>query len=87
MFGRLNRWIVRSLTQTRYVRRGRTRKLERVEVPPSSTLVFAIQFCLLALLALTAIEVVHILILHRLNEAVLGVMSSLIGTVIGTLIR
>jgi len=79
----LAKWIIKALTRYEFRRIGRTKKLERIEVPPSQRLVYGVQFCFIALGMLTAIEIVHIVVLRSFNEAIFSAISGLIGTIVG----
>jgi len=76
-------WIRRVLTRREMKPRGRTRKLECVEIPPSENIVCWVEFCFVALTVLTAIEIVHIVFLGKFNDAVFSAISSLIGMISG----
>ena len=87
MFKRLEKWIEKALTKVEYVQSGKTKKLQRIEIPPSRMLVFGVQFCFIALIVLGAIEIVYIVVMHDFNEAVFSTMSGIIGTILGILIK
>jgi len=78
-----SRWIRKALTKHEFKQAGRIKRLKKVEVPPSEKLVRLVQFCLGAIIALTAIEIVHILILKTFNQTVFSAISGLIGTIVG----
>jgi hypothetical protein len=75
--------MVKALTRHEFRRKGRAKKLERIEIPPSQRLVYGVQFCFIALGMLTAIEITHIVVLHSFNEAIFSAISGLIGTIMG----
>ena len=80
----LSNWIRKALTRRQIKQTGkRTRKIEYVEIPPSERLVYTVQFCLISLAALTAIEIVHIIALKSFNQSIFSTISGIIGTLIG----
>ena len=80
----LSNWIRKALTKRQIKQTGKkARKIEYVEIPPSERLVYAVQFCLISLAALTAIEIAHIITLKSFNQTVFSTISGLIGTIIG----
>ena len=79
----LTKWIIKGLTRQEFHRKGKAKKLERIEIPPSQRLVYGMQFCFIALAMLTAIEIAHIIVLHSFNEAIFSAISGLIGTILG----
>ena len=81
-----SKWIRRALTRREIKRKGKTKKIEYVEIPPSERLVYTVQFCLIALTTLTVIETVHIIVLKTFNETVFSAISGLIGTIVGVFV-
>ncbi|RLI20386.1 hypothetical protein DRO54_06450 [Candidatus Bathyarchaeota archaeon] len=79
----LSNWIRKALTRRQIKHARRPRKIEYVEIPPSERLVYAVQFCLISLAALTAIEIAHIIALKSFNQTVFSAISGLIGTLVG----
>jgi len=75
-------WIKRSLTRKVSVK-GPRRGEMIIEVEPSERLVYGITFAIVALAALTAIQVAHIIVLKELNSEIISTMTLLIGTIIG----
>jgi hypothetical protein len=60
--------------------RGRTRI---IEVQPSQKLLYGIYFAFAALIALTALEITHIIILQTFNSEIFAAVSLVIGTILG----
>ena len=81
-----SKWIRKALTKRELKRKGRMRKIEYAEIPPSERLVYTVQFCFIALTTLTAIEIAHIIVLKAFNETIFSVISGLIGTIVGVFI-
>jgi len=74
------------------IRRALTKKLtvkspsgflHQIDVEPSDKLVYGIIFAILALIMLTAIQIVHIIVLKELNSEISSVITLLIGTIMG----
>lgn len=82
----ITKWIKKALTTIEYRSRGRAKKLERIEVPPSEREIYAIYFCFLALTLLTIIEILHIICLGTFSTDIFSAITGLIGTVTGVFI-
>jgi hypothetical protein len=82
----LSRWIRRLLTKTVPVQRGRLKKLEHVEIPPSQRLVLFLQLSIVTLICLSLIEIAHIVVLRSFNWEVFAAISGLIGTITGVFV-
>lgn len=82
----LRDFIEKAFTRTEFRRRGRGKKLEKIEVPPSPRFVYAMYFCFLALGILTVLEIVHIMFLGTWNSEIFSVITSLIGAIIGAFV-
>jgi len=78
--------IRRALTRRRWIQNPPLKKLVHLEEPPSERLVLAVQFCMMAAAALTAIEVVSVVFLRTWNAEVFAAITGLIGTVTGVLL-
>jgi uncharacterized protein YqgC (DUF456 family) len=61
-------------------RRGR---VKRVEVPPSQRLLLGIQFAIVALLCLTALEIAHMCAVKAFSSEIFAAISLVIGTILG----
>jgi len=74
--------IKRALTRTIAVKgpRGRT---QQVEIPPSQRLVLGIQFAIIALLCLTALEIAYIVMMKAFSSEIFAAISLVIGTLLG----
>ena len=78
--------IRNALTKRTVKRRGRRRELQIEKVPPSEKLVLFIQFTMLAIGALTALELAHIVILGAWSSEIFAAITGLIGTITGLLL-
>ena len=65
---------------------GISKKMRVKEVPPSERLVLLVQFSIGSLVALTILEVVHILYFGSWNAEIFVAITGLIGTVTGLFI-
>jgi len=80
-------WIRRLLTRRMLVvPDDRRRKVRVREDPPSEWLEDFVLFASIAIVALTAVEVAHILALGTWNNEVFSAITGLIGTVSGIII-
>jgi len=81
-------WIRRFLTKRRIRDSGdmKTREVRVQEDLPSERLVSLVQFTIVALVVLSAIEIVNIAVLKCWNAEVFAAMTGLIGTVTGVII-
>ena len=78
--------IEKGLTRTRFQRKGKTKKIEKIEIPPSQRIVFAVEFCITASFLLTILEIVHIIVLRSFNESIFAAVMGFIGNVAGILL-
>ena len=72
-----------ALTQKVAVSKGARRELRIEEVPPSERLVLFVQFTMVTIAALTALELVHLVVLGRWNTEIFATITGLVGTIIG----
>ena len=87
----LKRWIEKALTKTvvthvpnnRSGKRQRISKLETVEVPPSVKLVYGVYFMIMLFVALSAIQIVHLIVLHTFNSEIFQLMNSVASVMVG----
>ena len=82
----MKEWIRKALTKKRCVKKGKRRQVNLVQEPPSERLVMITEFSIAAIVALTAIEVVHVIVLRSWNAEVFSALSGLIGTVTGIIV-
>jgi len=68
----------KALTKTIPVRKGR-----QIEVPPSQKLLYAVYFSLGMVACLTALEIVHLVILGTWNAEIFTVIAGLVGNITG----
>jgi len=76
------KWVKQSLTRTVAVKglRGKTRY---VSCPPDPVLVYGVYFAIAGVIGLTALQIVHVVVLRQWNSEIFAVMTGLIGTIIG----
>ena len=79
-------WIRRLLTKRVSIPAGSSRKLRVEEIPPSERLVLLFQFSLIAVFALTALEVAHLAFLGSWNSEIFAAITGLVGTVTGIIV-
>ena len=75
-----------ALTMKVAVRKGAGKKLNVEEVPPSERLVLFVQFAMVTIAALTALELFHLAILGRWNTEIFTAITGLVGTITGLLL-
>ena len=75
-------WIKHALTRT-IKPKGHS---ETITIQPDPRLVIGVKFTIATTLALSALEITHILILHRWNSEIFAAITGLTGTVSGILI-
>jgi hypothetical protein len=78
--------IRNALTQKVTVRRGIRKEIKIEEVPPSERLVLFVQFTMVTIAALTALELVHLIVLGRWNPEIFAAITGLVGTITGLLL-
>ncbi len=78
--------INNALTKTFWIQKGKSKKLERIEVPPSERLVLGIVFAIAALIGLVIIEVAHVAFLRTWNSEIFSAITGLIGALSGIFI-
>jgi len=82
----LRAWIRRALTRARWVQGPHVKKLVRLEEPPPERLVLAVQFCVVAVAGLFAVQVACIVFLKTWNGEVFAAITGLVGVVTGVLL-
>lgn len=82
----LSKWIRHLLTKRVTRVSGSSRKLRVEEIPPSERLVMLFQFSLIAIIALTALEIAHLAFLGVWNSEIFAAIMGLVGTVTGMVI-
>ncbi len=75
-----------ALTQKVTTQRGIRRELKIEEVPPSEKLVLFVQFAMVTVGALAALELVHLVVLGGWNTEIFAAISGLVGTITGILL-
>jgi len=78
--------IRKALTMKVTVKKGTRMKLRIEEVPPSERLVLFVQFAMVTIAALTALELVHLVVLGRWNTEIFAAITGLAGTITGLLL-
>jgi len=87
MVGCMLKEKIRSVfTKKVLVQRGKGKKIERIEVPPSERLVYGIWFAIAALIGLTVLEVAHMAFLGSWNSEIFAAITSIIGAILGVFI-
>ena len=61
----------------------RVSKTRHVNVPPSQSLVYGISFAIVSLIALTVLEIVHLIILEKWSTEIFASIMLVIGTILG----
>ena len=79
-------WIKKALTRTLTVKGPRGKMEKKIEVEPSSRLVYAMTFSVYALLSLVALQIAHLIVLREWNSEIFAATTGLIGTISGILI-
>lgn len=88
----LKSWIEKALTKTVTVmmetsrsgkRRKTARNFETIEIPPSKKLVYGLYFMMLLFIALTAIQITHLIVLGSFNSEIFHLMNSLASVMVG----
>jgi len=74
--------IYKLLTKKVLVKSGK--KVKRVEIPPSQTLVYGVLAAIIALVLLVALEIVHIAFLGNFNIEIFATITLVVGTLLGT---
>jgi len=72
-----------ALTMKVTVKKGSRRELKVESVPPSERLILFVQFTMVTITAMTALELVHIVVLGKWNTEIFATMTGLVGTIIG----
>lgn len=78
--------IRRAFTKTIWIQKGKRKKLERIEIPPSEQLVNLIYFAIAAFIGLTVLEIVHMILFSVWNSEIFAAITGLIGTISGIFI-
>lgn len=65
---------------------GRRKTIREIELPPSDRVVYCFIFCIVAIIALSIVEVAHIIYLGSFNEPVFNLISGLVGVVSGIMV-
>jgi type IV secretory pathway TrbD component len=73
--------IKRALTRTIAVK-GPRGGMQQVEVVPSQRLVLGIQFAIIALLCLTALEIAHMVVVKTFSSEIFAAISLVVGTIL-----
>lgn len=61
----------------------RGKKLEKVQLPPPETLVYGVALTLVFFAGLVVLEIVHMVVFHKWNDAVWNAISLIVGVLIG----
>jgi len=82
----LKKWIRKAFTHTEYKLKGKSKKIERVDVPPSEHFVYFMRFIFLALLSLVTLQTTCLIFLHEWSSEIFAAITSLIGAIVGAFI-
>lgn len=74
--------ISKLLTKKVLVQSGR--KVKRIEIPPSQTLVYGVLAAIIALVMLVALEIAHMVFLGNFNVEIFATITLIVGTLLGT---
>jgi hypothetical protein len=74
-------WIKHALTRT-IQPKG---KQEAITIPPDPRLVYGVKFTIATTLALSALEITHIIFLGKWNSEIFAAITGLTGTITGIL--
>ena len=66
-------------------RRKTAAKMETIEIPPSTKLVYGLYFIVIFISALTAIQITHLIVLGSFHNELFHLMNSLISITIGSI--
>ena len=81
----MRNFIRKALTRRISVK-GRHSKRRMIEVEPSNRLVYGMYFATVALITLTAVEIVHIAYIGSFSSEIFSAITGLIGTIVGVLL-
>ena len=82
----LGKWIRKLLTRKTVKLQGKRRTLRIEDEEPEDKLVILTEFAIITIIVLSAVEIVHIIVLKQWNENVFYAVTGLIGTVTGIII-
>lgn len=66
------------------IKKALTRRRGKVEVPPSEQLVLGIQFAIIALICLTALEISYIVVARAFSSEIFATITLVVGTILGS---
>lgn len=79
-------WIRRALSKQKLARQGTGRAIRMKEIPPNEKLVLLVQFSMVSVGVLTALEIAHLAFLGSWNSEIFAGITGLIGTITGLFI-
>lgn len=82
----MKEWLRRAFTRKIVVEDRHSKTRTRLE-PPSDRLVLTVQFSIYLLLALVALEIAHLAVLHTWNSEIFAAITGLAGTIFGVLLE
>lgn len=62
---------------------GNRKKIKHIIIPPNENLIIGITFAITALIALTILEITHIIFLKTWSSEIFAAITSIIGTILG----
>jgi len=78
--------IRKGFTRRIWIQQGARKKLQRIDVPPSETLVYLVSFAIYAFIGLIVLEVVYMIYFGAWNSEIFSAITGLIGTISGIFI-
>jgi len=76
-------WIRRALSKQQLTRQATGRAVRIKEIPPNEKLVLLVEFSMVAVGVLAALEIVHIVYMGTWNAEIFAAITGLIGTITG----
>jgi hypothetical protein len=67
------------------IKRALTRRRGKVEIPPSQRLVLGIQFAIIALVCLTALEIAYMVVVRAFSSEIFAAITLVVGTILGSI--
>jgi len=68
------------------IKKALTKRTRRGEIPPNDALVYGVKFAVAITACLSALEIVHMMVLNRWNSEIFSAITALTGTITGIFI-
>ena len=75
--------IRKAFTRRIWVKQGKRRELKMEEVPPNEQIILLVEFSMISIGVLAALEVAHLAFLGIWNSEIFAAITGLIGTITG----